>query len=450
MEFPSTTEPCASHWEVLSAATIWHGSFANSFGAVQACLDRVKHLFSAVANFCDTDLSKHPQGLQNPEPLARETDRQSTMDNVSSSKFVPTEDQIFLLYLIMGIYFGPDLKDERPKKSALRRIAEGLQLYSPDQLAGTCFRTAELERLYYYVLRKADQSVILPLPLFYQFFNGLLPTPVPGSVATYRQLNDLFPPHLHPLRLRNGHNVIENIAFINDPDVNYVSAGYLEKFKKLTGLQHLLLDGYREGSLPFPAGETHDHNGLTRGDSNVQLDRALVGPLNSANPLACTFPAPSPSNTNSESLDRAMLVLPTPPSNEEWRDIVASTRGGYSITGSAANGQVGPVLGLVDIGESEDSYLFRVSLPGVKRDESEFSCEVEDDGTVIINGVTTKGEKIVKKRSQVFEMQSQNLCPSGHFSISFKLPGPVNPQQFTGNFGTDAILEGIVMKAEQN
>nr|GLL46933.1 F-box protein At5g49610-like [Ipomoea trifida] len=65
-----------------------------------------------------------------------------------------------------------------------------------------------------------------------------------------------------------------------------------------------------------------------------------------------------------------MLVLPTRPS-KEWRNIVGSTKGGYSITGSAANEQIGPVLGLVDIGESEDSYLFRVSLPGVKRDESE-------------------------------------------------------------------------------
>lgn len=75
-----------------------------------------------------------------------------------------------------------------------------------------------------------------------------------------------------------------------------------------------------------------------------------------------------------------------------------------------------------------------------------FSCEVENDGKVSIRGVTTTGEKTVCRYSQVFEMQTQNLCPPGHFSISFKLPGPVDPQQFSGNFGTDGILEGIVMK----
>lgn len=79
----------------------------------------------------------------------------------------------------------------------------------------------------------------------------------------------------------------------------------------------------------------------------------------------------------------------------------------------------------------------------------EFGCEVAIDGKVLIRGVTTTGEQTVYMQSQVFEMQTQNLCPSGHFSISFKLPGPVDPQQFSGNFGTDGILEGIVMKGVQ-
>ena len=76
----------------------------------------------------------------------------------------------------------------------------------------------------------------------------------------------------------------------------------------------------------------------------------------------------------------------------------------------------------------------------------DFSCEVESDGKVLIRGATTTGEKTVYRYSQMFEMQTQNLCPPGRFSISFKLPGPVDPQQFSGNFGIDGILEGIVMK----
>lgn len=80
----------------------------------------------------------------------------------------------------------------------------------------------------------------------------------------------------------------------------------------------------------------------------------------------------------------------------------------------------------------------------------EFSCEVESDGKVLIRGVTVSGGKTVYRYSQTFEMQSQNLCPPGQFSISFTLPGPVDPQQFSGTFGTDGILEGIVMKEGQN
>lgn len=74
-----------------------------------------------------------------------------------------------------------------------------------------------------------------------------------------------------------------------------------------------------------------------------------------------------------------------------------------------------------------------------------FSCDVEPDGTILIRGITTTGEKIVCKYSQVFQMQTQNFCPTGHFSVSFQLPGPVNHQQFTSHFA-DGILEGIVKK----
>ena len=68
------------------------------------------------------------------------------------------------------------------------------------------------------------------------------------------------------------------------------------------------------------------------------------------------------------------------------------------------------------------------------------------DGHILIKGVTTTGEKVVYKNSMKFEMQSQNLCPPGHFSISFHLPGPVDSQDLSGHFGIDGIYEGIVRK----
>lgn len=68
----------------------------------------------------------------------------------------------------------------------------------------------------------------------------------------------------------------------------------------------------------------------------------------------------------------AMLFFPSPPTGEELANMAAATKSGAALTGSAAMGQVGPIIGLMDIAECEDSYMFRVSLPGVKRDERKF------------------------------------------------------------------------------
>lgn len=144
----------------------------------------------------------------------------------------------------------------------------------------------------------------------------------------------------------------------------------------------------------------------------------------------------------------AIIYLPSHPTMEEWNNIVTAARSGFALTGSAVKGQVGTPLSLMDIGESNDSYFFRVSLPGVKNNDRDFSCEVETDGKVLIKGVTVTGEKRIRRHSEVFEMQSQNLCPPGNFSISFKLPGPIDPKQFSGHFGTDGVLEGIVGKKQ--
>ncbi|GMN43811.1 hypothetical protein TIFTF001_013008 [Ficus carica] len=177
-----------------------------------------------------------------------------------------------------------------------------------------------------------------------------------------------------------------------------------------------------------------------------------VAPLNSmpyiGPPMPNSYTASSPAkdNANVERVGPAIIFLSSFTTREEWDNIMATNKLGVALTGSAAMGKIGSIIGLMDIGECEHSYLFRVSLPGVSRDESEFSCDVEPDGKVLIKGVTTTGEQIVCKNSQIFHMLTRNLCPPGHFSISFQLPGPVDQQQFSGSFGTDGILEGIVKK----
>ncbi|KAH0726791.1 increased DNA methylation 2 [Solanum tuberosum] len=488
------------------------------------------------------------------------------MDN-NFTGLVPTDDQFFLLYFIIGTYFGPDLLVEYPKRSVLQRKGLGLPPYSSNQLAGSCLRTIEVERVYYHALRKADRSVVLAQPWLHQYFHGKLPTLYRKQPAAYPRFCDLFPPSLHPHLCCDVYNVIANIVFINDPDTSYIEPDSVKRFKKLTGLEHLVMDkdctksqadvdyealsnvrktemsnpddilqyaslAASTSSLPYKEtpsctepfndlpldNEQFDYMSFTSllkdasdepfngvpPDSNGQSDtrpfssllknacdgsfsnmpphpngqfettlcRSLlkndgVGQFDDAppdsstksdgtpfsslfkdvSPLAEESMGPSSKHTNSEDLELSIVFLPSRPSEEELSNIVAATKSGFAVAGSAAKGKIGPVLGLLDVGESEDAYLFRVSLPGVKRDEREFICEVEIDGKVLIKGMTT-GDRTVHKYSQVFEMQTQNLCPTGDFTISFKLPGPVDPQEFSGIFGTDGILEGIVLKAE--
>ncbi|KAK3418542.1 alpha-crystallin domain-containing protein 22.3-like [Eucalyptus grandis] len=195
--------------------------------------------------------------------------------------------------------------------------------------------------------------------------------------------------------------------------------------------------------------------GRTNNGTEQHIDPQLpildVAPLNSVPyfgpPISHSNVAPSQLEMETEageSVGPSIMYFPSH-STEEWDKLLAAAKSGVGLVGSAAMGRMGPIVGAVDIGECEDSYLFRVSLPGVSRDEKDFRCDVEPDGKIFIKGVTTTGEKTVVKDSQIFKM-TQNLCPPGHFSISFQLPGPVNHQQLTGFFGTNGILEGIVKK----
>ncbi|XP_062164386.1 increased DNA methylation 3 isoform X2 [Alnus glutinosa] len=114
------------------------------------------------------------------------------------------------------------------------------------------------------------------------------------------------------------------------------------------------------------------------------------------------------------------------------------------LTGTAKEGSAAPPIGLVDIGTSESAYLFRVALPGVCKDQCKVKCEIQRDGRVHIEGVITGG--VLKDSSTVYLMKVQELCPPGPFTISFNLPGPVDPRLSSPAFRPDGILEVVVMK----
>lgn len=96
-----------------------------------------------------------------------------------------------------------------------------------------------------------------------------------------------------------------------------------------------------------------------------------VGPL-SCVPYNGSGQAKGDTST-AEKIGPAKLFFPSHPTKDEWADIVAANRSGLALTGTAALERRGPTLGLIDIAECDDAYLFRVSLPGVKRDASKLA-----------------------------------------------------------------------------
>lgn len=347
------------------------------------------------------------------------------MDSTSGHLTV-TADQYFLVYFIMGVYFGPDLKKARCLKSIFQRRAEGLLSYLPHQLAGSQMRTVALEGVYYYILRRADESLVLKLPQLHQFFNGDLPAPANDSTISYPQFDSIFSPKLHPKsQFRNKYDVLGNIAFIHEPEISYIKPVDIARFRRLTGLKGFLLDRDDPLLQKFMNGEylcygtlleIRPEGYLCPSDVQTQADVSCScapivpnGPcsdilpcsnhFDNASAQTCNTSTASPikaSNVNESEpsfdiasaqmcnsiitsptkpssvneLEPRTIFLPSCPSQEEWNNILAATKCGISLAGTAAGGQLGPALGLIDIGESDDSYLFRVSLPGVKRDEN--------------------------------------------------------------------------------
>ncbi|KAG7587256.1 HSP20-like chaperone [Arabidopsis thaliana x Arabidopsis arenosa] len=115
------------------------------------------------------------------------------------------------------------------------------------------------------------------------------------------------------------------------------------------------------------------------------------------------------------------------------------------FTGTAKQGSAGPPVGLVDIGVSEVAYIFRVSLPGIEKNQDKIKCEIQREGRVCIQGVVPE-IAIPSDTGCLYRMQVQQLCPPGPFSITFNLPGQVDPRLFSPHFRPDGIFEVVVVK----
>lgn len=73
----------------------------------------------------------------------------------------------------------------------------------------------------------------------------------------------------------------------------------------------------------------------------------------------------------------------------------------------------------------------------------DLKCSVRDDGRVKIEGMV-KGTSL-QDVNVLYEVKMQECSPPGRFSVSFNLPGPVDPRLMSVSY-KQGILDATVMK----
>ena len=81
----------------------------------------------------------------------------------------PLDDQNFLLKFIMGVYLGPDVTFDNPRRCAFQRVSEDSPPYTLSDLGSSYVSIAFLENLYYYLLRKAHPSLRLKPNMLHKY-----------------------------------------------------------------------------------------------------------------------------------------------------------------------------------------------------------------------------------------------------------------------------------------
>ncbi|KAK7412075.1 hypothetical protein VNO78_03522 [Psophocarpus tetragonolobus] len=371
------------------------------------------------------------------------------------------EDRKFLIDFIFTVYLGPDLKSHNPRCSVIQRLMEGSSPYLLSDLGPSYVSISFLERLYYYLLRDASPDLFLDLNTFHMYLKGKLF--LSTSVFTQdSQFTSFFPLDLHwQTWYPDSFRVIKGVVLIDDPSTSCIKDEDLNRFRSLTGIStfKLNLNECQSFQLGCPLTKEGDGNCLNKvaetfqnggcqsgnfqqGHGRRYLDDTHTLPMPEFShgfPTKHSIKVESSKKKYKADVPTTMPLLSIPDIDNNNRD------SSFILTGTAKTAPFGPSVGVVDIGVSKVAYLFRVALPGVKKDCSQFSCDIESDGRVHIRGVLTGGRTITKQ-SRVFQMKIQQLCSPGPFTLSFSLPGPVDPRLFAPNFRSDGIFEGVVIK----
>lgn len=329
----------------------------------------------------------------------------------------------------MGTYLGPDVRTDIPRRSASQRIAEGLPRYSKNDLGEEYITLPKIERLYYYIVRNAHPSVVLRPRSLHKYLNGNFPCPSKGTLEENNQFISFFPPNVHlRRRFENTCKIFVGIISIEEPSASHIAPQNLQRIMKLTQAITLNIDkevaglyfhcGYDDAKQAKQAREEVKEWMETR----LGLEETPPNGLLSKHPASFSQPKPEVSLKRRCAVNQQQLEVPgpsdlvhvqpppvekalgstslVPTSNEEgaWWSI---RKGALHLTGTARKRRVAPAVGMFDIYVSNDAYLFRVSLPGVKSDPGKstnflfcsalslafvfilyLKCEVEDHKTM--------------------------------------------------------------------
>ncbi|KAL9689242.1 hypothetical protein QQ045_033677 [Rhodiola kirilowii] len=362
-------------------------------------------------------------------------------------------DQHFMLNFIMSNYVGPDIQSESFRRSASQILAEGLPLYTANDLGSSFVSISQMESLYYYVMRNAHPSLIVSQNLLHMYIRRNLLLPRSGLPEDCEQFTSHFPSSIHEQTSYPGSlNIVIGIILINDPATSFMPREDLEKFKALSCESTLKLDV--DDFLRY------HHKYVKKCDNKEEYDDMAERGNQALLILDETrkIPLPDPAETQAlpclvgqQDVRSKAFMEPL-----EWDKpcilpilTTASVGNGESkasiiLTGTAKQGRAGPPIGVVDIGVSKVAYFFQVALPGVKR--GQLSCDVESNGKVHIRDMSTTGEETIMRQSCIYQIDYQHLAPPGPFTLSFSLPGPVDTRLFSPKFRDDGILEAVVVK----
>lgn len=297
-------------------------------------------------------------------------------------------DTKFLIDFIITTYLGPDLKSENPNCSVLQRLISASPPYIFTDLGPSYVSISLLERLYYYLLRDASPHLILNLNMFHMYLKGTLFLPASDFTQNTHQFTTFFPLDLHQqIWYPDSFRIVKGVVLIDDPVTSCIKQEDINRFTSLTGLTTFKLNlsecmRVRLHHLPSKEGDSNGMNtvpetipngGSPSGQFQQVHKRKFVDDTQQIPEFPHAFATKDnakgdTSNKMCKSDGPALMPLLSIPDIDH-----CDRESSLVLTGTARRGLLGPSVGVVDIGIGEFAYLFRVSLPGVKKSNSMFS-----------------------------------------------------------------------------